>query len=108
MNPFAEAVFRYYHHRHIPMKGGTPASQSVAILLWMALPVLAGYVLWHVALKRRTEGDRLASAISRLLSHTAILGSASPLSLLLFWVAAIPVGRAFALPLVGLFVHAFG
>lgn len=90
------------------MKSGTPVSQSAAILLWMALPVAAGYILWHATLKRRPEGDRLASALARLLSQGAILGAASPLSFLLFWVAAIPVGRAFALPLVGLFVHAFG
>jgi predicted permease len=37
-----------------------------------------------------------------------MLGAASPLSLILFWAAAIPAGRAFALPLVGLFVHALG
>lgn len=90
------------------MTSGTPAAQSVAILLWMSLPVLAGYLLWHAALKRREEGDRLASALARVLSHLAILGAASPLSFLLFWVATIPAGRAFALPLVGLFVHAFG
>ena len=90
------------------MTSPTPLGQSVAILLWMTLPVVAGYALWHAALKRRAEGDRLASSIARLLSHLAILGAASPLSLILFWVAAIPVGRAFALPLVGLFVHAFG
>ncbi len=90
------------------MTGPDPLGQSVAILLWMTLPVLGGYVLWHAALKRRAEGDREASAVARLLSHLAILGAASPLSLLLFWVATIPAGRALALPLVGLFVHAFG
>jgi len=90
------------------MRSAAPVSQSVAILLWMALPVAAGYALWHAALKRRPEGDRLASSLARLLSHVAILGAASPLSFILFWVAAIPAGRAFALPLVGLFVHALG
>ncbi len=90
------------------MSSGTPVSQSVAILLWMALPVAAGYALWHATLKRRAEGDKLASSLSRLLSHLAILGAASPLSLILFWVASVPAGRAFALPLVGLFVHALG
>jgi predicted permease len=90
------------------MMSGTPVGQSVAILIWMTLPVAAGYVLWHAALKRRPEGDREASSIARLLSHLAILGAAGPLSFLLFWIATIPAGRAFALPLVGLFVHAFG
>jgi hypothetical protein len=74
----------------------------------MSLPVAAGYALWHAFLKRRPEGDRQASSLARLLSHLAILGAASPLSLILFWVATIPAGRAFALPLVGLFVHALG
>ena len=91
-----------------PMRTGSPLGQSVAILLWMTLPVAAGYGLWHAALKRRAEGDRLASSLARLLSHAAMLGAAAPLSLLLFWVALVPVGRALLLPLVGLFVHAFG
>ena len=90
------------------MTSPTPVGQSAAILLWMTLPVAGGYLLWHAVLKRRPEGDREASAIARLLSHLAIMGAAAPLSLLLFWHATIPVGRALALPLVGLFVHAFG
>lgn len=91
-----------------PMRTGTPLAQSVAILLWMTLPVLAGYVLWHAALRRQAEGEKRASSIARLLSHLAILAAASPLSLLLFWAATLPVGRALVLPLVGLFVHVLG
>src|SRR5947207_7981571 len=90
------------------MSGGSPLSQSVAILLWMTLPVVAGYVFWQASLRRRPEGDALASSIARVLSQFAILALASPLSFLLFWVAHIPAGRALARPLVGLFVHAFG
>ncbi len=90
------------------MSGGSPFSQSVAILLWMTLPVLAGYVFWQASLRHRSEGDKLASSISRVLSQVAILVLTSPLSFLLFWVARIPAGRALALPLVGLFVHVFG
>jgi len=90
------------------MSGGSPLSQSVAILLWMTLPVVAGYVSWQAWLRRRSEGDRLASSISRILSQVAILVLTSPLSFLLFWSARIPAGRALALPLVGLFVHVFG
>jgi hypothetical protein len=90
------------------MDRGGPAGQVVAILLWMSLPVAAGYLGWHAALKRRPDGDLQASRLARILSHVAILGAASPLSLILFWVATIPMGRALLLPLVGLFVHALG
>ncbi|HXX93577.1 MAG TPA: hypothetical protein VEN81_08080, partial [Planctomycetota bacterium] len=90
------------------MSGGTPLAQSVAILLWMTLPVVAGYFLWKGVLRRRPEGDRETSTLARILSQVAILFLASPLSFLLFWVAHIPAGQALALPLVGLFVHAFG
>ena len=89
------------------MSGG-PLSQSVAILLWMTIPVAAGYASWQAWLRHRREGDRLASTIAGILSQVAILALASPLAFLLFWVARIPAGRALALPLVGLFVHAFG
>ena len=90
------------------MSGDSPLSQSVAILLWMTLPVAGGYAYWQASLRRRPGGDALASSIARILSQTAILALASPLSFLLFWVAHIPAGRALALPLVGLFVHVFG
>jgi predicted permease len=90
------------------MSGGTPVWQSVSILLWMTLPVLAGYILWRAGLEKRPDGEKLASSLSRILSQFAILLLASPLSFLLFWVARIPAGQALALPLVGLFVHAFG
>ena len=74
----------------------------------MTIPVVAGYVAWMAWLRRHPEGDRRAGAAARGLGQLAMLGAASPLSLILFWAAAIPAGRAFALPLVGLFVHALG
>jgi predicted permease len=74
----------------------------------MTIPVAAGYLVWAAVLRRRPDGDRWAGAGARGLGQLAMLGAASPLSLLLFWAATIPAGRAFALPLVGLFVHAFG
>ncbi len=90
------------------MMQGSPAGQSAAIILWMTLPVAAGYLLWRAAFRGRPEAEGLASGTASLFSHLAILGAASPLSLLLFWAAAIPAGRAFALPAIGLFVHALG
>lgn len=74
----------------------------------MAVPVAVGYLAWRAGLRKRPDGDRLAGAAARGLGQIAMLGAASPLSLLLFWAAAIPAGRALLLPLVGLFVHAFG
>jgi predicted permease len=74
----------------------------------MTVPVVAGYVAWGAWLRRRPEGDRLAGAAARLLGQLAMLGAASPLALILFWAASIPAGRAFVLPLVGLFVHGLG
>lgn len=74
----------------------------------MTVPVVAGYVAWGAWLRRHPQGDRLAGAAARLLGQLAMLGAASPLALILFWAASIPAGRAFVLPLVGLFVHALG
>ncbi|HEX7900322.1 MAG TPA: hypothetical protein VF950_21320 [Planctomycetota bacterium] len=74
----------------------------------MTVPVVAGYVAWTAWLRRHPEGDRRAGAAARALGQLAMLGAASPLSLILFWAATIPAGRAFVLPLVGLFVHALG
>ena len=74
----------------------------------MTVPVLLGLAAWRFDLRKRPEGDRLAGAIAKALGQAAMLGAASPLSLLLFWTATIPAGRALLLPLVGLFVHAFG
>lgn len=85
-----------------------PARRSLEILAWMTVPVVAGFVGWAALLRRHPEGDRWAGAAARLLGQLALLGAAAPLSLLLFWHATIPVGRAFLLPLVGLFVHAAG
>jgi predicted permease len=85
-----------------------PLRRSVEILLWMTVPVVAGYAAWAAVLRRRPDGDRWAGAAARGLGQLAMLGAASPLALILFWAASIPAGRAFLLPLVGLFVHAFG
>jgi len=74
----------------------------------MTVPVVTGYVVWAAALRRHPAGERWAGAAARVLGQLAMLGAATPLAVLLFWIAAIPAGRAFALPLVGLFVHAFG
>lgn len=74
----------------------------------MTVPVVAGFAAWALALRRHPEGERWAGAAARGLGQLAMLGAASPLSLILFWAASIPAGRAFILPLVGLFVHAFG
>lgn len=74
----------------------------------MTAPVLAGLGAWRWGLRKRPEGDRLAGALAQGLGRLAMFGAASPLSLLLFWTARIPAGRALLLPLVGLFVHAFG
>lgn len=90
------------------MNASTPAAQSISILLWMITPVVAGYLLWRLVLSRGGDGERRADALSRFFSHLTILGFASPLMVLVFWTSSLPVGKAVALPAVGLFGHVLG
>jgi hypothetical protein len=85
-----------------------PLARSLAILAWMALPVLGGYGLWVSVLRRRGDGDALASRIARGSSQLAILAIVTPMVLIIFWAAAVPTGRALILPFLGICVHILG
>lgn len=83
-------------------------SQSIEILLWMTVPIVAGFVGWHVWLKRVPWGERAAARTARALGKFAILGAGMPMMLLIFWAAELPLGTALVLPVVGLFGHVVG
>jgi len=85
-----------------------PAARTLAILAWMVLPVVGGYLLWRAGLVRAAEGERRAGALARGLSRVAILAVASPLMVLLFWKASLPAGKAAMLLFVGLSAHVLG
>jgi predicted permease len=85
-----------------------PVARSLAILAWMVLPVLGGYVIWRGWLSGRAGGEALAGRAARALSRAAIIGIATPMMVLLFWKASLPAGKALSLPLVGLLTHSFG
>jgi len=82
--------------------------QSLSVLAWMAAPVFGGYLFWRAFLARLPESERRSAALARVLGRVAIIGSATPLMVLVFWAAPLPSGRSLALPLIGLSVHASG
>jgi len=43
------------------MNASDTFSHSISVLLWMVLPVVAGYLLWRVWLKMRPDGERIAT-----------------------------------------------
>jgi len=90
------------------MNASDTLSHSISVLLWMILPVVAGYLLWRFWLTMRPDGERIATACARGFGLTAILLVVSPMMVILFWKADPPVGQAVLLPLAGLFSHVFG
>jgi len=86
----------------------SPLAESIRILMWMGLPVLAGWLVSSRWLARRPDGDALAATIARELGRVAVIGLAAPLMLLVVWVAPLPAGKAVLLPVVGLCVHVAG
>ena len=83
-------------------------SHSIEILLWMTVPIVAGFAGWHLWLKRRSGGEGVAAKTARALGKIAILGAGMPMMLLIFWRAELPLGTALLLPMVGLFGHLIG
>lgn len=85
-----------------------PVARSLSILAWMVLPVVGGFVLWRAVLRRLEGGDALAGRLARASSRFAI-GAVIPfMVVLVFWTAALPVGKALALPVLGMLVHVLG
>lgn len=82
--------------------------RSLAILAWMVLPVVGGFVLWRVWLRRRADGHELAGRIARISSRTSIVALIPPMAMLVFWTAELPAGPSAALPFLGLGVHLLG
>jgi hypothetical protein len=82
--------------------------RCLPVLAWMIGPIVAGYLLWHGALKRLGEGEKVALRTARALSYLSMLGTITPFIVIVFWVAALPAGRALTLPLVGSFAHLLG
>jgi predicted permease len=82
--------------------------RSLAILAWMILPVVGGFVLWRVWLRRRADGHDLASRIARVSSQASLMVLIPPMAMLVFWTAELPAGPSAALPFLGLGVHLLG
>jgi hypothetical protein len=82
--------------------------RSLAILAWMVLPVLGGFVLWRAWLCRLEDAHELAGRLARAFSQTAIVALLPPMVLLVFWTAVLPAGPSVALPFLGLAVHLLG
>ena len=81
---------------------------NVGILLWIGLSVAVGYLLWAVWLRRVSDGERHAGRLARGVSRLVILGSVTPLMVVVTWTLAMPAGKMVALPFVGLFANAVG
>src|SRR5688572_18149878 len=82
--------------------------RSLAILAWMVLPVVGGFVLWRAWLSRRVDGHEVAGRLARASSQTSIVGLIPPMAMLVFWTAELPAGPSAALPFLGLAVHLLG
>ena len=82
--------------------------RSLAILAWMVLPVLAGFVLWRAWLLRRTDGHELAGRLARASSRLSMVVLIPPMALLVFWTGELPAGPSAILPLLGLSIHLLG
>ena len=82
------------------------ATESMRVLAWMGLPVVFGFAAWHVGFRAR-GGEELAGRVSRVLGRIAIFGSATPLMVLVMWVAPFAWKDAL-LPIVGIVVHVAG
>jgi len=82
--------------------------RSLAILAWMVLPVVAGFVLWRLWLSRLVDGHLPAARLARLSSQTSIMLLIPPMAMLVFWTAELPVGPSAVLPFLGLGVHLLG
>ena len=82
--------------------------RSLAILAWMVLPVVGGFVFWRLWLSRLADGHPLASRLARFSSQTSIMILIPPMAMLVFWTAELPAGPSAALPFLGLGVHLLG
>ncbi|MEM7235034.1 MAG: AEC family transporter [Planctomycetota bacterium] len=82
--------------------------RSLQALLWMGLPVLAGFLSWQFGFSRLENGKAKAAKLGRVISRVGLFASAAPLMIIVVWVAPLPAGEAAVLPLVGIVVHGCG
>lgn len=82
--------------------------RSLAILAWMVLPVVGGFVLWRVWLRGLADGHALAGRLARVCSQASMIALIPPMAMLVFWTAQLPAGPSAALPFLGLSVHLLG
>ena len=61
--------------------------RSAAILAWMVLPVIGGFVLWRLWLSRLADGHVLAGKLARISSQTSILLLIPPMFVFAIWKA---------------------
>jgi predicted permease len=85
-----------------------PLLDSLRVLLWMVLPIAAGWLLWHRFFQSRPRGHLEAAKMARVLARVALVLFAAPLMILAAWIASLPAEKAVVLPFVGLTVHVTG
>jgi predicted permease len=72
----------------------------------MISPIAAGFLVWRGVLRRRPDGERIAATTARFLSHGSILGTITPVLVLVFWAADLRSNVSLAA--VGLLAFALG
>lgn len=82
--------------------------RSLAILAWMVLPVVAGFILWRRGLMKRPDGHELAGRMARGSSRLSMICLIPPMAMLVFWTGELPGGPSAMMPFLGLTVHLLG
>src|SRR5688572_31572118 len=79
--PPADPPFRLNFPRRLDNRSfvNDALQRSLAILAWMVLPVIAGFVLWRAWLSRLQDGHALAGRLARASSQTSIVGLIPPM-----------------------------
>ena len=66
------------------------------------LPVCTGYLIWHVWLKHKPGGEKIAAVLAKRLNVFVMLTVISPLLVIIFWQAPWEPGHTLLLAAMGL------
>ena len=73
-------------------------TESVHALLWIGLPVVAGYAVWQLHFRRYTDGEAKASTLARGLSLVGIFVTTAPMMCLVVGLPVLSVVGRLHLP----------